>query len=151
MIAQRAKIYELVLLNNIFVQLFRSSFGSFFLVFPNRRLSATFDIQIDLKWNIFKFGSQFRSIFRTLSNIQGRGFCINSERHSVFDYFAKSSILDIWQDPEFALKASSDFANKASSQMFDSALNSPLITSKNLSITVLCTVKSTWIYFQHIC
>ena len=46
---QGSKIYELVLLNNIFVQLFWSSFGSFFLVFPRRRLSFTFDIQIDLK------------------------------------------------------------------------------------------------------
>ena len=49
MTAQRAKIYELVLFNNIFVQLFWSSFGSFFLVFPSRRLSVTFDIQTDFK------------------------------------------------------------------------------------------------------
>ena len=47
--APRVKIYELVLLNNIFVQLFWSSFGSFFLVFTCRRLSVTFNIQIDLK------------------------------------------------------------------------------------------------------
>ena len=32
----------------------------------------------------------------------------------------KSSILDVWQDPEFASKASYDFAEKARSQMFDS-------------------------------
>ena len=31
------------------VQLFSSSFGSFFLVFPSKRLSITFDIQILLK------------------------------------------------------------------------------------------------------
>ena len=41
--AQRAKVYELILFNNILVQLFRSSFGSFFLV------SVIFDIQTDLK------------------------------------------------------------------------------------------------------
>ena len=41
-------------------------------------------------------------------------------------------ILDVWQDFEFRPKASYDFAKKAPSQMFESALNSPLITSKNL-------------------
>ena len=46
---QGLKIYELDLFNNIFVQLFSSSPGSSFLVFPSRRLSITFDIQIDLK------------------------------------------------------------------------------------------------------
>ena len=46
---QGLKMYELVLLNNIFVQLFSSSFGSFSLVFPSRWLSITLDIQIDLK------------------------------------------------------------------------------------------------------
>ena len=40
-------MYELVLFNNSFVTLFWSSIGSFFLVFP-RRLSVTFDIQIDI-------------------------------------------------------------------------------------------------------
>ena len=59
----------------------------------SRRLSVTFDIQTDLK--IFSFGSNFRSIFRTLSNIQDRGFCTNGKRLFVFDYFAKSSILDV--------------------------------------------------------
>ena len=44
----RRKAGKLVLLNNIFVQLIKSSAGPFFLVFLNR-LSATFDIQIDLK------------------------------------------------------------------------------------------------------
>ena len=42
-------MYELILFNNIFVQLFKSSFCFFFLVFPSNTLSATFDIQIDLK------------------------------------------------------------------------------------------------------
>ena len=42
-------MYELVLFNNIFVQLFSSPFGFFFLVFPSRRLSITFNIKIDLK------------------------------------------------------------------------------------------------------
>ena len=40
MAAQRAKVYELVLFNNILVQLSWSSFGSFLLVFPSRRLSV---------------------------------------------------------------------------------------------------------------
>ena len=47
--AQCAKIYDLDLFNNIFVQLFWSSFGYFALVLPSRRLSITFDIQTDLK------------------------------------------------------------------------------------------------------
>ena len=51
---QRAKIYELVLFNNISFNYFEVrlalSLSSFFLkVFPSRRLSATFDIQTDLK------------------------------------------------------------------------------------------------------
>ena len=46
---QGLKMYELGLFNNIFVQLLSSSFGSFFLVFPSRRLSIAFDIHIDLK------------------------------------------------------------------------------------------------------
>ena len=46
--------------------------------------------------------------------------------------FAKSSILDVWQDSEFASKASYDFAEKTSYQMYDKVMNSPLITSKNL-------------------
>ena len=46
---QGLKMYELGLFNNIFVQLLSSSFDSFFLVFPSRRLSITFDIHIDLK------------------------------------------------------------------------------------------------------
>ena len=44
----------------------------------------------------------------------------------------KSSILDVWQDSQFAPKASYDFAKKAPSQMFGSAVNLHLITSKNL-------------------
>ena len=66
-----------------------------------------------------------------------RGFCTNSEQHLVFDHFAGSSILDVefhlrWQDFEFAPKATEDFAKKAPSQMFDSALNLPLIISRIL-------------------
>ena len=38
------KIYELVLFKKIFVQLFSSSAGSFFLFFPSRRLPVIFDI-----------------------------------------------------------------------------------------------------------
>ena len=46
---QGLEMYELFLFDNIFVQLFSSSFGSSFLDFPSRRLFFTFDIQIDLK------------------------------------------------------------------------------------------------------
>ena len=46
---QGLKMSELGLFNNIFVQLFSSLFGSIFFVFPSRKLSITFDIQIDLK------------------------------------------------------------------------------------------------------
>ena len=45
---QGLKMYELDLFNNIFVQLLSRSFGSFFFVFPSRRLSITFDTQFDL-------------------------------------------------------------------------------------------------------
>ena len=41
-------MYELVLLTNIFGQLFQTLFGSFFLVFLGR-LPYACDIQIDLK------------------------------------------------------------------------------------------------------
>ena len=51
--AQRTKIYELVLLSNIFVQLFRSLFGSLFLVFPSRKLSVSLEVQTDLKMKHF--------------------------------------------------------------------------------------------------
>ena len=44
MTAHRAKVYELVLFNKIFVQLFWSSFSTFFLVLPSTILSDTFDI-----------------------------------------------------------------------------------------------------------
>ena len=56
----------------ILVQVFESSFCSFFLVFLSG-LSCT-------------YGSQFRSIFKTLSNIPGGGFCINAYGLSVFNY-----------------------------------------------------------------
>ena len=87
-VAQPAKIYELVLLNNIFIQLFWSSFGSlrFFLV-EGYLLPLIFK-QIR-KWNIFNFVSQFGSMFGILSNIQDRGFWTNSGWHLVCDYFQK--------------------------------------------------------------
>ena len=54
---------------------------------------------------------------------------------------AKSSILDVWQDSEFASKASNDFAKKALSQIFYRVLNPPLqpsiIFAKLLAICLL--------------
>ena len=41
----------------------------------------------------FNFGSQFRSMFRTLQNMQDGGVCKNSERFLVFDYFYKKLTL----------------------------------------------------------
>ena len=43
------EMYELVLLNNVFVQVFSKSFGSLFLGFPGRRSPITFEIKTDLK------------------------------------------------------------------------------------------------------
>ena len=82
------------------------------------------------KWNMFNFGSQFRSIFRTLTNIQDGGFCIDSERLLLFDYFLKK--LHPRKDSQFNSKASYNIAEKASPQIFGRVLNLPLITSKNL-------------------
>ena len=44
---QGLKMHELVLFRIVFIQLSSRSFGSFFMFFPSRRLSITFDIQID--------------------------------------------------------------------------------------------------------
>ena len=77
MIAQRAKIYELVLLNNIFVQLFWSLIGFFFLVFPLEGSKLPLVFKEIWKWNIFNFGSEFRSTFRILSNIQDQFVIFN--------------------------------------------------------------------------
>ena len=54
--------------------------------FYSRSLSATFDIQIALKMKHAELtiGSQFRSISKTLSNIQEEGFCENSYGYNSF-------------------------------------------------------------------
>ena len=68
--------------------------------------------------------------------------------------FAKSSILDVWQDHGFLNEVCNDFAEKAPSHMFDRVLNSLLkplflqncwlLCLQNLiNMTVLYTVKST--------
>ena len=61
-------MYELVLFKNIFLQLFSSLYGAFFLVFPSRWLSITFDIQIDLKMK--HHWKPLQKNIQTLSNIQ---------------------------------------------------------------------------------
>ena len=43
-----------------------------------------------------------------------------------FTIFAKSSILDVWQDSEFASESSNNLQKKAPSQMLSRVLNSPL-------------------------
>ena len=106
------------------------------------------------RWNILNFGSQFRSIFRTLSNTQDGGFCKNSERLFVFYNFClcsslkpvttsgKRSISTVWQGFEFS------FALIIFGKLFPICL----LNSSNVfhHISVLCAVKSTWPYFQHI-
>ena len=133
MTAQRAKVYELVLFNNIFVQLFWSIFWSIFNYFWFYLVEdylIPFIFKLIQKWNMFNFGSQFRSTFRTLTNIQDGGFCIDSERLLLFDYFLKK--LHPRKDSQFNSKASYNIAEKASPQIFGRVLNLPLITSKNL-------------------
>ena len=49
---------------------------------------------------------------------------------SFFTIFAKSSILDVWQDSEFASEPSNDLGKKAPSQLFDRVLKSPFYYRK---------------------
>ena len=87
-----------------------------------------------------------------------------AERVNSFKFvtiFAKSSILDAWQDFKFASEASDNFAEKSPSQMLFRVLNlylQPLIIFTKMlaicllnfiKITVLRLVKSTGPYFQH--
>ena len=73
---QDLKMYELVLFSIVFIQLFSRLFGSFFMVFPSRRLSISFDVQIDLTMK--HAWKPLQKHFRTLSRIQDGGFCVNS-------------------------------------------------------------------------
>ena len=45
---------------------------------------------------------------------------------SFLTIFAKISILDVWEDSEFASEASIDLAEKVLSQLFSRVLNPPL-------------------------
>ena len=73
---QDLKMYELALFSIVLIHLSSWLFGSFFLVFPSRRSSVTFDIQIDLKMK--HAWEPLQRHFRTLSSIQDGGFCVNS-------------------------------------------------------------------------
>ena len=42
-----------------------------------------------LKWNIFNFGTQFKSIFRIFPNIVDAGSLKNNEQLFGLDYFSK--------------------------------------------------------------
>ena len=64
------------------------------------------------KWNIRNFGRFFRSIFRTLSNIQDWGFYKIVSSFLLLTIFTKSSILDVWQDFEQASSPSNDLQKK---------------------------------------
>ena len=96
------KIYELVLFNNIFIELFGSSFGSFFLVFPSRRLSVTFEIQIDLKSysKTLEANSEAYSEPAQTSKVKVFAEIVNGFWFSTI--FAKISILDVWQDSDLS-------------------------------------------------
>ena len=50
-------------------------------------LPLTFELI--LKWNIFNFGTQFKSMFRIFPNIVDAGSLKNSERLFGLDYFSK--------------------------------------------------------------
>ena len=73
---QGLKMYELALFRIVFIQLFSRSFASFFKVFPRRRLSITFNIQIDLKTK--HAWKPLQKYFRNLARIQDGGLCVNS-------------------------------------------------------------------------
>ena len=45
--------------------------------------------ELILKWNIFNFGTQFKSMFRIFPNIVDAGSLKNSERLFGLDYFSK--------------------------------------------------------------
>ena len=112
--------------------------------------------------NTHNFRSQFRSIFRTSSNIQYGGFYKNCERLFVFDHFhqklrfwyltrfwthlwtqerlaGKASISDVYQGLEFTITLI----------IFERLLPICLLNLINIfhfmsSNTVLCMAKSTW-------
>ena len=78
------------------------------------------------KWNIRNFGSQFRSVFRTLPNIQDGGFYKNNERLFVFNYLYKKLHLKFLTKFWVRLWTQKRPAGKAPPQMFSKVLNSPL-------------------------
>ena len=124
MTEQRVKVYELVLFNNIFVQLFWSTFGSFFLVLPSIRLFGTFDIQTDLKMKLsLTLGANSEAYSGPCQTSKMEVFAQILNGFYFLTIFLKSSILDVWQDSQFASKVSYEIAEKAPSQMFDRVLN----------------------------
>ena len=62
--------------------------------------------------------------------------------------FLKSSILDVWQDSQFASEASYDIAEKVPPHMFDRVLNLSLITSKKLQPLVI--LAKLWLFVYEI-
>ena len=128
-------------------------------IFLSRRFSAAaFHIKIDLKMKHWLW-KPIRSIFRTFSNIQDVGFWKNGKRLFVFTIFAKSSILDVWQDSDSPLKPVMTCGKSSISDVWQilnsccinyfcktifplSLLNLINIFHHISSNTVLCTVKS---------
>ena len=115
-----AKLHELVLFNNIFVQLFWSTYGSFFLVFPSRSdicylwYSNWFKNETSLT---LEANSEAYSEPCQTSKIEVFAQIVNG--FWFLTIFAKSPILDVWSDSEFASEASYNFAEKAPSQMIE--------------------------------
>ena len=103
-----SKIYELVLFKKIFVQLFWNLFGSFFLVFPAWILcSNRFKNEISL--NLENNSKAYLEPCQTLKvEVLSK---IVSDLYFLY-IFANSSILDVWQDSEFASEASNALQRK---------------------------------------
>ena len=83
---------------------------------------------------------------------------------SLLTIFAKSSILDVWQDSEFTSETSNNLPKKLRiSCLTGFWIHLLIIFAKPFTIcslnlinifhyiSVLCTIKSTWPYFEHIC
>ena len=145
--------------NNIFVQLFGSSVGSFFytelylwhLNWLKNKTSLTVEASSEVYLEPFQTSKM--EFFPKIVN-----------RFSFLTIFAKSFILDIWQD-NLPLKPVTTGGKSSISAVWQSfeftfvllifAKLFPIcllnLINKFLSTSVLCTVKSIWHCVQHIC
>ena len=87
--------------------------GWLFLFFPSRRLSVTFDIQIDFKNKralTFKTNSEVYSEPCQTSRMELFAKIVNG--FSFLTIFTKISIINVWQDSEVASETSSNLQKK---------------------------------------